>query len=105
VLTGVAQRTTGTLTVVMPNATFARTDAEVSRLKMYHSLAAETGGSVIPSTADLTATFRSVLDEFRSTYVLHFTPQGVARPGFHTLDVKVSRTAAIVRARRGYVGG
>ncbi|HUF23407.1 MAG TPA: VWA domain-containing protein [Vicinamibacterales bacterium] len=52
---------------------------------------------------DLTATFRRVLEEFRSSYVLHFTPRGVEAGGFHTLDVKVKGKGSLtVRARRGY---
>ena len=54
-------------------------------------------------TQDLTATFRRVLDEFRSTYVLHYTPTGVAASGFHPLAVSVKgRDGLTVKARRGY---
>ena len=44
-----------------------------------------------------------VLQEFRSRYVLTFTPNGVAAGGFHTLEVKVRRNGPKVRARPGYV--
>jgi hypothetical protein len=44
-----------------------------------------------------------VLDSFRASYVLYFTPQGVERAGAHTLDVRVRRSDAQVRARSGYV--
>ena len=54
-------------------------------------------------TQDLTATFKRVLDEFRSTYVLHYTPTGVAAGGFHPLTVSVKgRDGLTVKARRGY---
>lgn len=77
------------------------------------TLSKETGGSVIPVTvgpaaragapADLTQTFRRVLDDFRSSYVLHFTPSGVAGGGFHSIDVTVKgKRSLTVRARRGY---
>lgn len=100
-LTMVAQRTWATLCVVTPPL--------VPRAVPLPFLPAvgETGGSVIAASVsgDLSATFRSVLDDFRSTYVLHFTPKGVERRGFHTLDVSVARDGAVVKARRGYSGG
>ena len=67
----------------------------------------ETGGSVLPvsPTTDLTATFRGILDAFRSTYVLYYNATGVDRIGYHTLEVKVKRPGAIVQARRGYSAG
>ena len=67
---------------------------------------AETGGVVTiqEPRQDLTATFRKALDEFRSSYVLRFSPT-VTAPGFHTLEVSVpSRPKAALRARRGYWG-
>lgn len=75
-------------------------------LKFYRRLAAETGGVVTiqEPRQDLTATFRKALDEFRSSYVLRFSPT-VTAPGFHTLEVSVpSRPKAALRARRGYWG-
>jgi len=71
---------------------------------LFATLARETGGSTLsvgPST-DLTATFRRVLAEFRSTYVLYYRPRGVDRGGYHTIEVKVMREGAQVQARRGY---
>lgn len=68
------------------------------------TLAKGTGGSVLPvgATADLSAAFRRVLEEFRSAYVLYYTPTGVDRAGYHQIEVKVRRENATVQARRGY---
>jgi len=44
-----------------------------------------------------------VLDNFRASYVLYFSPEGVERAGAHTLDVRVKRSNVQVRARNGYV--
>ena len=68
-------------------------------------IAGDTGGFVITLSSgdNLTSTFRRVLEQFRTTYVLYFTPQGVERRGSHTLDVRVKRERVEVRARRGYV--
>jgi VWFA-related protein len=107
-LADIAQRTNTTLTAVVPTALSqagGRGDAR-ARLNLLQTLGKETGGSVIPVGADLTATFRKALDDFRSSYVLHFIPHGVERTGFHELEVKVNgHDKAAVRARRGYIGG
>jgi VWFA-related protein len=109
VLTGVAQRTRATMTFVMPMPVgFIFTgSAQREQSARFGAVAAGLGGTVLEVTAgeDLSATFRRVLDDFRSTYVLHFTPRGVDRGGFHTLDVSVTRDSAVVKARRGYFGG
>lgn len=74
---------------------------------LFSRLAAETGGAVLFSdgSATLGSTFRRILDEFRATYVLFYSPKGVERPGFHTITVEVARPDVIVQARRGYFGG
>jgi VWFA-related protein len=71
-------------------------------------LAGETGGVVVtlPDVrgASLATTFGRILDDFRSSYVLHFTPQPTGGKGFRTLRVVVKREGPfVVRARRGYV--
>jgi Ca-activated chloride channel family protein len=66
-----------------------------------------TGGIIfdIASTANLRAAFRAVLDDFRSRYLVSYTPTGVPTSGWHTLDVKVkSRRGMRVKARPGYLG-
>ena len=72
---------------------------------MYDQLARETGGMVVTTTPgeNLASTFRRTLADFRSSYVLYFTPQGVERTGSHTIDVRVKQDGTEVRARRGYV--
>jgi len=64
-----------------------------------------TGGRVlsVASTRNLAATFVSILDEFRQRYLLSYTPRGVAKPGWHQLEVRVRNRGAVVRARPGYV--
>jgi Ca-activated chloride channel family protein len=56
------------------------------------------------STRDLDAAFASVLDQFRHRYLVSYTPQGVARAGWHRLQVRlVGRPGVGVRARPGYL--
>ena len=73
--------------------------------RLYDRIARDTGGTVvtISSGDNLAATFRRVLENFRASYVLYFTPQGVERAGAHRLDVRVKRSNVQVRARSGYV--
>ena len=120
-LTAIAQRTRATLTFVMPAVgmpiTINRGPTSLGPLTTYSakvlrgplhdyltSVARDTGGSVLPVAGgvDLAATFRRVLADFRSTYVLYYTPSNVDSPGYHTVDVKVNHEGATVRARRGY---
>ena len=75
------------------------------RRELLEKLSDETGGSVLAAGGNLTSAFQRALDEFRSSYVLHYTPAGVDRTGFHTLEVRVTRGRPEVRARRGYFGG
>ena len=50
--------------------------------------------------------FRQVFDDFRTSYVLRYTPTGVKPDGWHELKVEVpSQPRATIRARRGYIGG
>lgn len=68
-------------------------------------VAARTGGQVhwLWQDADV---FERILDEFRSSYLLRYTPEGVERTGWHELEVKIARPGSFdVRARRGYEGG
>ena len=60
---------------------------------------------MVPTSSgeNLVSTFRRVLADFRSSYVLYFTPQGVDRSGSHSLDVRVKQEGTEVRARRGYL--
>jgi VWFA-related protein len=123
VLTAVAQRARASVAFVVPTAlpqVTIRSTGEVVALGgrtggkapgdpsagLFTALAGETGGQILPVSAsiDLSAAFRRVLDEFRSAYVLYYTPRGVDRGGYHTIDVTVSRNGAVVQARRGYFG-
>ena len=64
----------------------------------------ESGGAVMPAerTAELDRTFQRVMQEFRSRYVLSYTPRGVDAAGWHPLEVRVKGRTAKVQARRGY---
>ena len=111
----VAKRTTATVDIVLASTApetsnaspFARSPGRpsISVGRMYDQLARETGGRVVPTTAgeNLASTFSRALADFRASYVLYFTPQGVAQSGSHIIDVRVKQDGTDVRARRGYV--
>ena len=113
-LLDVARRSTPTVAIILGSDT---SDRPASLLRatspvapatvgaLFDRIARETGGmvTVVQPGENLTSKFRRMLQEFRSSYVLYFTPRGVERAGAHTLEVRVKRSGADVRARRGYV--
>jgi hypothetical protein len=67
---------------------------------------ARRSGGAVHRLADNVAAFQEVLDDFRSSYVLRYTPHGVARPGWHDITVTLARSGSFtIRARKGYQGG
>ena len=69
-------------------------------------MASITGGRVfeVEKTANLSAIFSGILQEFRQRYLISYTPRGVAATGWHQLTVRVKRAGA-VKARTGYLAG
>ena len=66
-----------------------------------------TGGelhkTMVLTEPTLTGTFRKVFEDFRNSYVLRYTLQGVPRGGWHAIEVEVPRhDRYTVRARNGY---
>jgi len=78
----------------------------VGRVKaeFLRDLTSFTGGRLfeVEKTANLSAIFLSVLEEFRQRYLVSFTPRGVAKEGWHRLTVRVKR-GGTVKARPGYL--
>ncbi len=80
-------------------------DPHLFRQEYLAQLAADTGGSVyVAADLDrLREVFARVVDEFRSRYLLTYTPQGVEAGGWHELEVRVRGRGRRVQARRGYL--
>jgi VWFA-related protein len=72
--------------------------------RLLEAFADETGGRVFRADNErgLEKAFTAVLSEFRSRYVLTYTPENVGADGWHTIEVKLRRKAGDVKARRGY---
>jgi len=98
-------------TVALPNTGASmpatRNVLLLSPSRVLAAVARDTGGEVVPIdfNSNLGLVFRKILDDFRSSYVLFFSPSGVDRSGFHTITVDVARPGTVVTARRGYFGG
>jgi VWFA-related protein len=114
-LQAVAQRTRATTTfVVSTMAELPFTAGSGFALTSSHrvnpflmQLAETTGGTVLPveTSADVATMFKRILNDFRSSYVIFFSPTGVDRGGFHNLSVEVTKAGSTVQARRSYFGG
>lgn len=70
--------------------------------------ATATGGALHQASGltepTLTGTFRKAFEDFRNSYLLRYTPEGVPQRGWHTIDVEVPRSKSLtVRARKGYL--
>ena len=85
---------------------YAVTTDEGPRAASLGSLTRATGGVDVRvgSSAELRTGFQRILQEFRSRYILAFTPSGVTPGGVHQLDVRVRRRGVTVNARSTYVG-
>jgi VWFA-related protein len=112
-LLDVARRSTPTVAVVLASQSrqrpasllrHATKSAAATVGDLSEQIAAGTGGFVVNIAPgdNITSAFRRVLEQFRSTYVLYYTPRGVDPKGSHALDVRVKREKVEVRARRGY---
>jgi hypothetical protein len=78
-------------------------------LEMLEQTAARTGGQLREAATlgrSVAEALTAVLEEFHGSYVLRYSPVGVARGGWHTLEVKLARGGKHkIRARQGYFGG
>ena len=85
---------------------YAVTSADVPRVSALEELAEATGGDVlrVGSGAGLRDAFQKILQQFRSRYILAYSPTGVQLGGFHRVDVRMKRRGLSVRARPGYIG-
>lgn len=69
--------------------------------------AAKQSGGAVHDLGRASSDFKQIVDDFRASYVLRFTPEGVSQTGWHDLTVRLARldpAQHTVRARRGYWG-
>jgi hypothetical protein len=75
--------------------------------KVLRDAAESTGGRLrdVGPDASMRDALRTALEEFRTGYVLWYTPTGVTRDGWHSIEVRVKDRRFTVRARSGYDAG
>lgn len=82
------------------------TRAAATEVALVQKLAEATGGVVHEEPLfrnHVVSSFRKAFDDFRQSYVLRYSPQGVKPGGWHELKVEVVKPGRhTVRARRGY---
>jgi VWFA-related protein len=85
---------------------YAVVAADARQLSSLGDLTDATGGHMlrVASSSELRGAFQKILQDFRSRYILAYSPQGVPSEGFHRLDVRVKRRGLTVKARPGYIG-
>ncbi len=80
--------------------------SDIPHKSQLEDIAAATGGDVTTFHVDnaIPSAFCDVLDKFRTSYVLRYTPQGVPREGWHAVTVKVDKGNYEIRAKKGWQG-
>ena len=73
-------------------------------LSLFRTVASTTGGEIITLKAgdDLSKAFLAAVENFRTSYVLRYSPKGVPTRGWHEVQVRTRNNKYSVRARRGY---
>lgn len=73
-------------------------------LKLLKNITETSGGQMMElgRGESLSEKFLAALDQFRTSYVLRYTPTGVPRAGWHAVDVSTKNSKYKVRARQGY---
>lgn len=62
-------------------------------------------GSFFFRSRSILGAFKQIFEDFRQSYVLRYSPEGVPMPGWHAIEVRVPGVKdATVRARSGYYG-
>jgi hypothetical protein len=82
-----------------------RLNAALAAKSFLDELTDETGGKYITTTSssELRETFVRIVSEFRSRYLLVYTPRAVDANGWHPIEVRVKGRRLNVIARRGYL--
>jgi Ca-activated chloride channel family protein len=101
----VAAHTEAVVDVIVPMVKIQAAKPELARLT---DVATHTGGQLFPIqlSDSLGEAFKRSINDFRTGYLLRYVPQGVARPGWHTVNVRITKPGDFdVHARKGYSGG
>jgi hypothetical protein len=65
--------------------------------------AAQRTGGAVHNATDALQDLAAIIEDFRTSYVLQYTPRGVPSPGWHEIRVRLTRPGKFdIRARKGY---
>jgi VWFA-related protein len=104
-LVDVAARGGVTVFIVAVTDGTSRVPQRPANPALLRALAEATGGAVtvLQRDQDLGGSFVAAVDDFRTSYVLRYTPTGIRAAGWHAIEVGLARQGgAVVRARKGY---
>jgi VWFA-related protein len=75
-------------------------------VRLLRGIVERSGGELYEhrSSASMPQLFRTVIDTFRTMYLLRYTPTGVSSGGWHEIVVRVKERKYTIKARRGYEG-
>lgn len=84
--------------------TFYRDEPELFPLPFLKDVAERTGGELfqVKPGGDLAPLFVRIVANFKSRYLLTYTPTNVPAGGWHPIEVKLRNRRGTVTARRGY---
>ena len=86
---------------IHPPPTGPRREWEASFRKLDETV--EQTGGTLQRTRNASEALTEILANFRSSYVLRYTPASAPKPGWHEIKVTVKRPGSFnIRARRGY---
>ena len=94
---------TGQTSIVMLRGGGERLEDEAT-LRLLKNITETSGGQMMELRRgeSLSEKFLAALEEFRTSYVLRYTPTGVPQTGWHAVDVSTKNSKYKVRARQGY---
>lgn len=86
-----------------PATPFTRARYARGQTDFLQAMATLTGGRLLRAdTGDVSAAFGEVLDEFRTRYLITYSPARVPSKGWHAIELTVKGRRAVITARRGY---
>jgi VWFA-related protein len=79
-------------------------DQETEQARALRQIARASGGRFWDpdSPKDLRDAFAAIAAQMSERYVLRYAPQGITRPGWHKLDIRLRNAKGSVSARQGY---
>lgn len=86
-----------------PATPFTRARYARGQTDFLQSIATLTGGRLLQAdTGDVASAFGEVLEEFRTRYLITYSPARVPSKGWHSIELTVKGRRTVITSRRGY---